>query len=319
MTPGMLRRRADAAQVQQSASMRARLPRCVGATVCALGLLATASLAGCASRPTPPPQQQSGAPLAHTLSGQGAGPLLVLQSGLGDGSASWAELLPLLAREHRVLAYDRPGEGRSAAVPGPRDPCTVADELHSLLQQLQLPPPYVLVGHSLGGLYQFVYARRYPGEVAGLVLLDPTHPDHWAQVQAQAPALAALLKGLRHTVFSDAAAREFDDQALCLDTLPSTGASAPTAAPTAQVLLSTERAALETPAFVQMLETSRTDWLRLLGPQARLQRVPGAGHTIQRDAPAAVVEAVARVSTAAAAAAADAAASAVSQAGPVSR
>jgi pimeloyl-ACP methyl ester carboxylesterase len=315
MTPRTLRRRADAdaATAHRSASARATVSRCVLATLCALGLLANGSLAGCAGQPTPLPQQQPGAPLAHTLSGQGAGPLLVLQSGLGDGSASWAEVLPLLARGHRVLAYDRPGEGGSAAVPGPRDPCTVADELHSLLQQLQLPPPYVLVGHSLGGLYQFVYARRYPGEVAGLVLLDPTHPAHWAQVQAQTPALAALLQGMRHTVFSDAAAREFDDQAQCLDTLPSAPTSAPADAPPAQVLLSTERTALETPAFVQMLEASRSDWLRLLGPRARLQRVPGAGHTIQRDAPAAVVEAVARVSKAAAAA------PAVSPAGPASR
>jgi pimeloyl-ACP methyl ester carboxylesterase len=237
--------------------------------------------------------------LAHQLSGQGAGPLLVLQSGLGDGSASWAEVQPLLARAHRVLAYDRPGEGRSPAVAGPRDPCTVADELHALLQQLQLPPPYVLVGHSLGGLYQFVYARRYPGEVLGLVLLDPTHPDHWAQVQAQTPALAAMLKGLRSTVFSAAAAREFDDQAACLATLaasPATlSATSSATPPPAQVLLSTERAALETPAFARMLDGLRHDWLRLLGAHAVLQPVPGTTHYIQRDAPAAVVRAVASV------------------------
>ena len=79
--------------------------------------------------------------------------------------------------ETRALAYHRAGYGRSDASPQPRDGAQVVQELRALLQARQLPPPYVLVGHSLGGLYMQLYARQYPAEVAALVLVDSTHPE----------------------------------------------------------------------------------------------------------------------------------------------
>lgn len=228
------------------------------------------------------------APLAHSLTGQGAGLVVVLQSGLGDGLATWKRLQADLSKQHRVLSFDRPGYGASPARSGPRDPCRIAEETRALLVQLDLPPPYLLVGHSLGGLYQHAFARRYPGEVAGLVLLDPTHPDHWARMQAEAPVAAGTLKTLRATLFSATERREFDDQAVCLDTLP----SPPASHPPARLLVSTELSALERGGdFERLLQALREDWLRLLG-QLEMQRVAGSGHYIHRDAPAAVVRAV---------------------------
>jgi pimeloyl-ACP methyl ester carboxylesterase len=243
-------------------------------------------LEGCASVPSTAVSSTPYNTTAYALRGQGS-PVIVLQSGLGDGKDTWAPVLPTLAQQHAVFAYDRPGYGGSSEVFGARDPCTVATELHTLLHAEGVKPPYVLVGHSLGGLYQLAFAKLYPKEVAALVLLDPTHPEHWPRMQAQAPAAAALLKGVRLTLFSGTMRREFDDMALCMDRLK---LDQPTTVP-ARVLVSTVRPAIEQGAFDQMLQGLRPDWLRFTGA-AQLQSVPAAGHYIHKDQPAVVVQAV---------------------------
>ena len=248
--------------------------------------LLTSLLCACASLPPSNKAVIGGATIAYSRSGSG-GPPVVLQSGLGDDRAPWLEVIRGLEGRHAVLAYDRPGYGTSRATTGPRDPCTVAAEAHALLAVSGLKPPYILVGHSLGGLYQAVYAHLYPEEVAGLVLLDPTHPQHWATVQRELPATATALRALRSTVFSAAARREFDDQAACLDQLaPLALKQVPT-----RILVSTRFSALEGPDFQAMVGRLRDDWLRLTGAAAFVP-VAGSGHYLQRDAPAAVVRAI---------------------------
>lgn len=216
-----------------------------------------------------------------------AGPMLVFQSGLGDGLATWDPVVPRLPADVRAFTYDRPGYGGSSASPGPRDPCTTATEMHRLLQQAGLKPPFVLVGHSLGGLYQYAYARLYPDEVAGLLLIDPTHPRHWPNMQADAPAAAATILALRHTVFSPAARSEFDDQDTCLATLP----ERPVAAP-ALLLFSSHFKLNERGAFEAMARSLRHDWTTLL-PQARSREVAEAGHYVHRDQATVVATAIA--------------------------
>lgn len=150
-------------------------------------------LGGCATSPT--------ARSPVLIQGQGS-PALVLQSGFGDGKAIWQDVIAQLPPGHRVFAYDRPGSGDNPPVDGPRDPCSIADELHRMLHSAGVQPPYLLVGHSLGGLYQYVYARRYPEEVAGLLLLDPTHPRNWETVQRTAPHMALLLRAIKATAMN---------------------------------------------------------------------------------------------------------------------
>jgi pimeloyl-ACP methyl ester carboxylesterase len=108
--------------------------------------------------------------------GQGE-PLIVLESGLGDDWSSWSPILDALAARSRVIAYSRPGYGESSAVSTLRDIATEAEELRELLRALGEAPPYVLVGHSLGGLIAQAFACRYSPEVAGLVTVDAPHPD----------------------------------------------------------------------------------------------------------------------------------------------
>jgi pimeloyl-ACP methyl ester carboxylesterase len=108
-------------------------------------------------------------------------PTVILETGLGGSSPTWAWIQPKVAKVTRVCAYDRAGLGWSDPAPTgrPRDGQQVADELHSLLQSANVSGPYVMVGHSFGGLYTLVFAHQYARDVAGVVLLDSSHPDQW--------------------------------------------------------------------------------------------------------------------------------------------
>jgi pimeloyl-ACP methyl ester carboxylesterase len=103
-------------------------------------------------------------------------PTVVLQPGGGDFSSVMARIAPAVASQTRVCVYDRAGRGWSDAVENPQDATAIAADLHTLLQRGDVPGPYVLAGHSFGGLYVLTYADRYPDEVAGMVLIDSTDP-----------------------------------------------------------------------------------------------------------------------------------------------
>ncbi|MES9975146.1 MAG: alpha/beta hydrolase, partial [Candidatus Thiodiazotropha sp.] len=94
---------------------------------------------------------------------------IVLESGLGDGMTSWDGIMDELTQISRVFAYSRPGYFPSSASNRSRNPEQIVDELRLLLKRTGHSPPYLLVGHSLGGLYVLNFVERYPGEVAGVV------------------------------------------------------------------------------------------------------------------------------------------------------
>ncbi|HLU35962.1 MAG TPA: alpha/beta fold hydrolase [Thermomicrobiales bacterium] len=106
-------------------------------------------------------------------------PIVILESGLGDPAALWFGVESAVAQTTRVCSYDRPGTagGASDPAPGPRTGEDVATDLHALLQAADIPGPYILVGHSIGGIFARQYAHAYPDEVAGLVFVDSSHED----------------------------------------------------------------------------------------------------------------------------------------------
>jgi pimeloyl-ACP methyl ester carboxylesterase len=108
--------------------------------------------------------------------GTGA-PVVVLDAGAGDTLSSWDWVVPDLKKTTRVCAYDRAGLGRSDPGPRPRNSERIVTELHELLTRARVPPPYVLVGHSFGGLNVRLYAARHPDRVSGVVLVDATPED----------------------------------------------------------------------------------------------------------------------------------------------
>lgn len=106
---------------------------------------------------------------------EGSGsPTVVLEPGAGGTSASMAWVAPAVADQTRVCVYDRAGRGGSEPANDPQDGARIATDLHSLLHRAGEPGPYVLAGHSFGGLYVRIFAAHYPDEVAGLVLIDST-------------------------------------------------------------------------------------------------------------------------------------------------
>ena len=132
-------------------------------------------------------------------------PTVVLEAALGNMSANGVRVQQEVSDTTRVCAYDRSGMGWSGRGPEPRDAEQVTGELHALLEGAGIEGPYVLVGHSYGGLYARMYAARYPDEVAGVVLADSSHPEQFSrlpggqenyeqirQLYAVAPLLARL-------------------------------------------------------------------------------------------------------------------------------
>jgi pimeloyl-ACP methyl ester carboxylesterase len=107
------------------------------------------------------------------------GPTVVLESGLGDPAAPWSGLIPGIAAFARVVSYDRPNTEASASDPAPipRTGADVVADLNAMLEHAAIPGPYVLVGHSIGGIFVRLYASQYPDDVAGMVLVDASHED----------------------------------------------------------------------------------------------------------------------------------------------
>jgi pimeloyl-ACP methyl ester carboxylesterase len=108
--------------------------------------------------------------------GQGS-PTVVFDSGLGDTWLAWHKVQPPIAQFTRVCSYDRAGLGWSDPSPHPRTSSVIAEELHTLLHNAGIAGPFVLVGHSLGGMNVRMFAVLFRPEVAGIVLVDSTHPD----------------------------------------------------------------------------------------------------------------------------------------------
>jgi pimeloyl-ACP methyl ester carboxylesterase len=132
--------------------------------------------------------------------GQGV-PAVILDSGLGDSYLSWRRVQPEIAKFARVCSYDRAGIGYSDSSSHPRTARVLAEELHALLRAAGVAPPYVLVGHSMGGFDVRLYYSLFPREVAGMVLVDASHPDQMNRFPAALKKMEAT--GVREAEFLD--------------------------------------------------------------------------------------------------------------------
>jgi pimeloyl-ACP methyl ester carboxylesterase len=215
--------------------------------------------------------------LAYRLVGH-RGPVIVFESGQGMGIGGWDRVVQPLLACARVVLYDREGIGDSPAPPNdlPVMANAVADSLAGLLRDIHVKPPYLLVGHSLGGLYVQSFTRHYPKLVAGVVLVDAASPLEPPGVFVSSAPLSA---GSR-SVAEEAG-------------VPSSMAAllnGPPFPPVPLIVLAAtdhgdtpEREALW--QAVQMRTAA-------LSPRGRLEVIDGSGHFIQHDQPNAVVRAV---------------------------
>ncbi len=129
----------------------------------------------------PPPGRlvEVGGRRMHLLESGAGSPVVVLESGIAASCLNWTNIQAEVARFTRVCSYDRASLGWSDPASTPRVTSCLIDELHALLQAANISGPYVLVGHSYGGMLVRAYAAKYPHEVTGLVLVDPLPASEW--------------------------------------------------------------------------------------------------------------------------------------------
>ena len=219
-------------------------------------------------------------------------PTVVLEAGGGNSAETWAGVQPEIARFTRVCSYDRAGLGQSDPAPaGVRTVQDSVDDLHALLDAAGVSGPYVLIGHSFGGLIVRLYASQYPDDVAGLVLVDAMPPDFLAS------GLALLPPAERQETFAIMRGLHPQDPEH-LDIIASgvwVMAHPPALVPTVVLAAGLHGApdAPPDPAFEELWAELQREQARAL--DARLLSVPEGDHFLQLDRPELVIEAIRQV------------------------
>lgn len=124
-------------------------------------------------------------------------PTVILEAGWADYSATWTFVQPEVAKTTRVCSYDRAGYGWSDSSSHPRTAGWRVEELHTLLENANVQGPFVLVGHSLGGMLMRVYAQFYPDEVVGMVLVDSMHEEQYDRLPGAKSSITDQVRQFR--------------------------------------------------------------------------------------------------------------------------
>ncbi len=149
------------------------------------------------ARQFPPPGRliHAGSHRLHAHFSSGPSPTVVLEAGIGASSVSWTVVRQQLAGIARVCAYDRAGLGWSEPAPAPRTLANILDDLHAVISDPEIGRPFVLVGHSFGGMIALEYACKNRDVLAGLVLVDPLTASEWRPLTAAGNKM--LARGVR--------------------------------------------------------------------------------------------------------------------------
>jgi pimeloyl-ACP methyl ester carboxylesterase len=225
----------------------------------------------------------------HRAHIEGEGPrTIVLESGFGDTLDSWQTIQSRVAANcARTFSYNRAGYLDSDPAVAARDAATIVGELRDELQRRNLHPPYVLVGHSLGGLYMQYFARNFPDDVAGLVLIDSTHWQQGLKVDATAntpyqarTAVTLYMPLVMRRELSDSAAAGLEVN------------GSPSAAAIPTIVLSSTRVGAHETLDQRATAVALQNNIAADFPGARHRFVEDSGHYIQRDQPAVVIDAI---------------------------
>lgn len=250
-------------------------------------LLAILALA-CASCASLQPEQRTTTQFgSFSYSSAGTGsPAVVFESGLGDGREAWQPLFADVGKFATVFAYDRGGYGDSNSTAEDRSAREIVEELRALLKAAHVEPPYVLVGHSIGGLYANLFARLHPDEIAGVVLVDARPPDFSERCKAAGALVCAPPKWLMPFV-GGGSMGEYKWAPKGMEQVRDAAAFPPVPL----VVVTGTHKPFEGKAFNDLwLETQAE--LSRLSPYGRHVICEHCGHYVHQDDPALVVEAV---------------------------
>ena len=249
-----------------------------------MAVLLVALLTGCASLPNSTTEKIGDRRTEFALTQHGTVPV-IFENGLGGRMEWWKAVIPEISKDTTTFAYNRPGYGSSDPVSTPRDGLHIVDELRTLLLSKGVNPPYILVGHSLGGLYMQVFARRYPDEVSALILVDSTHPKQ-LEGEGSLDRQSFLVQGLLGVLVTGTAKEE-------LDLLPQTGKqllSFPTVLNKTVFVLSASAPMKEKSPLADDANAKRKDIARLY-PGSKQVWVD-SGHSIPLEKPESVIAAI---------------------------
>lgn len=222
----------------------------------------------------------------NLLVGGTGSPAVVFEGGFGVGIASWFTVQKEVARFAQTVSYDRAGLGQSELGPKPRSAKQIASELHTALQKAGIKPPYVLVGHSLGGMFVRVFADLYPKEVTGMVLIDPSQEDFYEWIRTQQPEREKAVKDQIATA-SEGIRAEWD--ALDITYAEVRAAKLPSAMPVT-LISATEDPTMPAAARKVWIEKHK-EWISKI-PNGRHIVAEKAGHFIQAQEPALVIDVI---------------------------
>jgi pimeloyl-ACP methyl ester carboxylesterase len=229
-----------------------------------------------------------GRQVEYTTAGSGS-PTIVFETGMGKDINTWFSVFDSLSKHTAVFAYNRPGYGQSNLRNAPRNVREIAEQLHQNLKSTRQKPPYLLVGHSAGGLYVNMFARLFPEEVAGVVFLDASHPDQFEYFRKHQIVLYNIL------ITSARKGKRRYEESIVKNT-QSDFKDAP-AFPDVPVLVLTagkKSSPLET-------EKLRNKWLEFQADLAALSTkskqiiVEGSGHFVHKDKPNIVIQEIIRL------------------------
>jgi pimeloyl-ACP methyl ester carboxylesterase len=214
----------------------------------------------------------------------GAGtPTLIFESGLGVSMSTWLPIFEPLGKITKVFAYDRPGYGKSNKQSIPETAGDIAEQLHENLVETGHAPPYLLVGHSAGGLYVNVFARTYPEEVAGVVLIDSTHPSQFEYFRDEQPLLYSMLIASTSTSkvrYESTILMKVNDEFKELNSFPEIPL----------VVLTAEKSSMFEIAKMQQKWLEFQNDLGKMSSRSVQMVVQGSGHFIHQDKPEIVVD-----------------------------
>jgi len=214
-----------------------------------------------------------------------------LSGGGPSGISAWNKVYPKLSSKYSVFAYNRLGSGKSSKSKVPQSGKYIVATLHTLLHKKKIKPPYILVGHSLGGLYANLYARLYPEDLAGVVMVDSSHPEQFEKFKKHNLETGGLMrfilkayKKINPTKYSE------------IEAFPETAKFLKQAPRFPKIPLVVISAAKKTNSKkrirVQQIMHSLHKKLAKLAPNSRHIFATRSGHNIQREQPEIIIEAV---------------------------
>lgn len=229
----------------------------------------------------------NGVAVEYAIAGSGT-PAIVLLNGAGGPLEGWVRILAPLEAVSTVVAYNRLGIGRSSKPSEPQTGDVVVRMLHALLERLGLHPPYILVGHSLGGLFVNLFARTYPSEVAAVVFLDSAAPEDSTLIDEHGTGTQRLAQRVVDAVFG----RDQFGETACVPKTVEMIARAGAFPPVPVVVVSAGRPARGNPPAVRAARARNQEGLVALSPLGEHLVAHKSGHFPHISEPGLVSEAI---------------------------